>query len=124
MYSVKPSGEIRLPRGDTAMFEVVMKGADFSDDAIALFAIRAGNRTVLSKELGIHDNSVIVYLSNQDTRDLVEGKYQWDIRIVTNPERDENGKIYCNDTSDSVTSIFSGRRCMPELIITEVAVDV
>lgn len=65
----------------------------------------------------------MIRLSNVDTRRLKPGAYRWDIRIVTDPEYNADGTVRCDDASDDVMSVFSGKG-MPTFIVTEVAVHV
>ena len=125
MYSIKGTGEIILPRGDTLLFKVRLKGGEFPEDTVGVFGIcnARGTRTLFAKEFPVRENGVTVFLSNRDTRELSAGTYAWDLRIVTDPERDEDGNVKCDDATDNVISLFSGAG-MPSFTVTEVAVDV
>jgi hypothetical protein len=104
------------------LFNVDIQGGEFPAGTVAVFGVKNAKRTVLSKVFTIVDNRVVVRLTNADTRNLPTGKYNWDIRIVTDPEYDEEGNVRAEDDSDDVISIFSGS--MPLFEIVEVVIDV
>lgn len=110
----------KLSRLETASFRNV-RVADGLAPASA--AAASGYSVQLYKPCTVkRDGSIIVYLSNQETRALAAGDYIWDIRIVTNPEYDEAGNVICEQDSDQVISIFSGAgTAMPKFTVTEVA---
>lgn len=79
--------------------------------------------TALRKNFPVQDgNVIIVALTNAETRALEIGDYRWDVRIVTDPEYDDQGDVKCDDTSDEVLSIFSGGLPMPKFTVTEAIV--
>ena len=123
MVQIDERGNITLPRGDTMTFTLTLENVSFPEGSVAVFAVRNGNETVLSKIFPIdEDNEIVVRVANSDTRDLPLGRYRWDVRLITNPEYDENNHIRAEDEGDDVISLFSGD--MPKFILKEVAVDV
>lgn len=122
MYKLDDNCNITLPKGDTMLFNVDIQGGEFPAGTVAVFGVKNAKRTVLSKVFTIVDNRVVVRLTNADTRNLPTGRYNWDIRIVTDPEYDEEGNVRAEDDSDDVISIFSGS--MPLFEIVEVVIDV
>lgn len=126
----KQTNEIVLPRGDTLAFKINLRGTNFPEDTVALFGVcgadRRGNptTTIFSKAFRVYKNCVYIFLSNQDTRNLRAGGYVWDLRIVTDPEYDEDGNVRCEDISDNVISIFSGSVDLPSFVVKGVAVNV
>lgn len=125
MYRILKNGGITLPRGDTLCMKIDFTGGEFPEGTVVIFGVCSSRdgRTLLSKVFKIVDNSVVIRLSNVDTRKLPVNTYRWDLRIVTDPEYNEDGSVYCNDNSDDVMSLFSGGG-MPPFIVTEVAVHV
>lgn len=123
MVQIDERGNITLPRGDTMTFTLTLENVSFPEGSVAVFAVRNGSETVLSKIFPIdEDNEIVVRVANNDTRDLPLGRYRWDVRLITNPEYDENNHIRAEDEGDDVISLFSGD--MPKFILKEVAVDV
>lgn len=129
MYAIESDNSITLPRGDTLAvdFEIYSgeEPAEFPPGTVALFGVcdSRGNN-VLRKEAELQGSGFTVNFTNRDTRDIRAGEYQWDVRIVTDPERDAQGNVICNDDTDDVVSAFSGADDMPVFRITEVAVNV
>ena len=130
MYSINTeTKEIILPLGDTLAFVVDLKldgePARFPEGTVAIFGVckeRARNvRWLFSRVFPVEDGSVAIYLTNDDTRDMQAGEYNWDLRIVTDPEYDEDGTVRCDDPSDVVTSIFAGSGDLPDFRLKGVA---
>lgn len=78
---------------------------------------------MFNKVFPVEGNGIILYLSNPETRKIPVGEYYWDLRVVTDPEYEEDGSVHCDDMGDNVTSVFSGSG-MPSFEVTEVAVNV
>ena len=122
--------EITLPKGDTLAFRVKLNGPEIPENTVGVLGICSVDRrgepkeTVFAKEFPVRENGVTVFLSNQDTRELAAGTYDWDLRLVTDPEYNEDGSVRCDDASDNVLSIFSGSVGMPAFIVKGVAVHV
>lgn len=125
MFSIKPDGTVTLPRGDTILFRIRLTGGSFPPGTVGVFGIctSSGAIPVFSKVFSLEGDTVTVYLTNAETRQLDAKKYRWDVRIVTDPEYNDDGSVRCDNASDSVLSLFSGMG-MPEFIVTGVAVDV
>lgn len=127
MYELKTDGQLVVPKGDTVILKVNINGRPFPDGTVAVFGVcnAAKSATVLYKTFPVVENCIVVHLTNADTRMLQAGKYRWDIRLVSNPEYDEDGSVRCDDDSDEVLSVFSGNgNGMPVFEVTEVAASV
>lgn len=122
------TGEIILPKGDTAQFRVKLKCKPLPEGTVAVFGIStSGSRreSLLAKAFDVADNEVQVRLTNHDTRELKTGNHVWDLRIVTDPDRDpETGEVRANDPGDNVYSIFSGSSEFPAFRVTPITAEV
>lgn len=105
--------------------EITLYGAEYPEGTVAVFGIstKRDNREMFSKVFPIEDNKVLVFFSNAETKRFVPGEHRWDLRIVTDPEYEEDGSICCEDAGDNVLSVFSGTG-MPAFVVTEVSVHV
>lgn len=123
----RETGAITLPQGDTAQFRVRLTGGELPEGAVAVFGVStSGSRgkRLLTKAFDVAGNEVLVRLTNGDTRGLAVGTHQWDLRVVTDPNRAPDGAVIAPDDGDNVYSIFSGVREMPQFIVKAVAADV
>ena len=124
------TGRITCPIGDTGLFTINLtdaSGGALEDNltGVGIFAV-ADKRlmnTYIAKAVPIVDNSITVHLTNADTRSLTAGTHCWDVRIVTDPEYDNDGNVVCEDDTDEVHSLYSAIG-LPEFIATGVAVHV
>lgn len=123
----RDTGAITLPRGDTMTINVTLRDKELPAGTMAVFGVRTtGNRSrnLLTRAFPVENNQCVIRLSNKDSRELSVGVHCWDLRIVVNPERNEDGSIRCDDESDEVYSVFSGGSAMPGFTVTEVAADI
>ena len=99
------SRKITLPAGDTLDIRVKIKSGEY--DA-ALFAVydRKTGADVVSVPVEIDGNETHIRLANRHTRDVPAGNYKWNIRLVSDAEYGEDGKIIVNDDSDDVLTVF------------------
>lgn len=98
--------EIVLPCGDTLSMRVALNGdADFD---VVIFAIynKDTGEDIFKKPAAIENGEAVIRLTNTDTRDLPEGKYLWQLRIVSDAEYDESGNVIADEDSDNVVSLF------------------
>lgn len=117
------NGNIILPCGATGHFQVdiITNGSlDVENDvAVMAIAMQEGSArrgftytTVHRRDYPIvlNDNgySIVVDIANEDTRDLDPGTYVWNLTIVTDPERDENGQVIVANRVDGVYPLWSG----------------
>lgn len=119
---------IIIPKGDTGIFTMSTQGINYRSGDIAIFAvceIDSENNpvTVLKKEAPIVDDVIVVLLENKDTRDLAPKRYLYDIRLVFDPERDDDGNVIVTDKAANVHSMFS-LYGLPSFVIKEVGVTV
>lgn len=92
---------------------------------MAIFGIstKRDNRELYSKVYPVEDGKVLLFISNAESKRLIPGEHRWDLRIVTDPEFEEDGSVCCEDAGDNVLSVFSGTS-MPAFVVTEVSVHV
>lgn len=104
------TNKITLEPGDTGGFtvEVDWPGVDTSNAALVVGICNRSGEDVVLKSWPIVDGAVAVEFCNHDTRDLEPGNYKWQMRIVTDPEYDEDGNVIAEDCTDKVISVFSG----------------
>lgn len=121
------TGQITIPQGDTAEFVVnIIADGRLPKGTVAVFGVRnasTSNKYLLTKAFDVQDdNSVHVRLTNHDTRELPIASHKWDIRIVTDPNRDpETNEVIAPDDGDNVYSAYSGTRDMPPFVVTDIA---
>ncbi len=123
------TGQITLPQGDTAEFAVkLICGGRLPVGTVGVFGIRnatagsATNKYLLTKAFDVVDNEVHIRLTNHDTRELPIASHKWDLRIVTEPNRDpETNEVIAPDDGDNVYSVYSGTRDMPPFVVTDIA---
>ena len=108
MYDTE-TGNITIPAGDTADINVSIDYKELKDGDTVLFAVfdKYGNGDIVSKVCDIVDGKATIRLCNHDTRDVAPKKYNWQLRIVTDPARDSNGKIVADDCTDNVITVFN-----------------
>ena len=138
MININPETlEITCPSGDTGLFKLKITDTDGNplppmQDAVAVFAVaqvvnnRGAYANVAARPVDIVDNAAVIWLPNSLTKSITPGgTYKWDIRIVINPDLDDNGNVKALDDSDEVHSLFAGRSGgMPTFNVPGVAVDV
>ena len=125
---------LTFPQGDTGMFLLRIKDGNGQQlppiNGVGIFAVckemRNGRFATQSrKAVEIVDNTVTIRLANAVSRTIEPGDYRWDIRIVTDPEIDDDGNVICEDDTDEVHSVYAGRpEGMPKCIVRGAAVDV
>ncbi len=112
-----------IPRGDTGSFSIPALHS-ITDNQVAVFSIfdPLTKTCVLEKEITLTGDAdlITVEIEHKDTVNLQAKKYKWDLRIYTNPERDDDEKIINADEIDSYYSAFS----LPVCEIREVAQNV
>lgn len=118
-YTFDPdTHKIVLPVGDTVNIPVRVRG-----DAIfhaMVFAIydRADGTDLLRVPVEIVDGEAHIRLATKHTRDLEPGKYKWNLRLVTDPEYDENGNIMLQDINDDAMTVFGPENSeIPDIIL-------
>ena len=97
--------KITLPAGDTMDFKIHTNG-DFD---VAIFAVynRTTGQDVVAVPVEIDaDGYANIRLANRHTRDVPAGNYKWNLRLVSDPEFDENGNVVVDEDSDNVLTVF------------------
>ena len=99
-----------IPRGDTGSFSIPILNT-VNNNQVALFSIfdPLTKTCVLEKEIQLNENmdAITVELESKDTVNLPAKRYEWDLCIYTNPEKDPDNKIINADQIDSYYSAFS-----------------
>lgn len=125
--------EIICPSGDTGLLLIRLADGDGQPlpplNGVAVFAVcqktKNSYNMTSSKIVEIVDNTATIHITNQFSRIITPGDYLWDVRIVTDPDYDDDGNVRCDDDTDEVHSLFAGRKDdMPKFTVPGVAVDV
>ncbi len=89
------SKAITLHRGDTGELTVTLSGYDFSNVvARALFSLKRAGVVVKEQVYEIDENNqFVVEFANEDTDYVSPGAYEYDVRVVIDPEFDDDGNI-------------------------------
>ena len=98
-----------IPRGDTGQFSV--PALTSGENTIAVFSIFNQYKRIWTHEYPIQDGMVTIRFEHEDTKDLPIGRYNWDIKIYTNPEYDENGLLINGEEVDSYYAGFTLPEC-------------
>lgn len=103
------TNKISMPPGDTGDLFVDVEW-DTEKETAVVFAIvnRRTGEDMMLKSAEIEGGKAHIRLCNHDTRDLEPGTYNWQLRLVTSPARDEEGNIIADECGDDVISVFSG----------------
>lgn len=93
---------ITISRGDTGAVRFYIDGYDFESADRAIFTLSTGAgvhvMTVVSDEGALADDGMFtVYFRHNDTKDLSEGNYTYDVRIVIHPYYNATGDIVNGD---------------------------
>lgn len=86
------TGRITLHRGDTGTITITFTGYDLNNvNAYALFTAKSGGVETKKECQKIQDNEITVSFTNEDTEALAPGAYEYDVRVIIDPEFDEAG---------------------------------
>ncbi len=108
------TNKITMEPGDTGGFKVEVNWVNFTGEmALVLGVCDSNGDDVLVKSWPIENGAAHVDFCNHDTRDIEPGNYKWQLRIVTNPEYDEDGNVIAKDCEDKVISVFDGDKKPP-----------
>lgn len=111
-FEVNPkTKQISIYAGDTASMTVKVSGYDWQRTDRALFTVKPkdGEKDdeVICREYEIVNNQFVVEFLSEDTNDLdPDVEYEWDIRFIINPIRDEHGDIIQRDAVTTPGSPF------------------
>ena len=140
MRTLDEDYNITCPSGDTGLLHVYL--TDMNDkplpmpiDGVAVFAVcqpiqaSGGFNTINYMEIEIVDNIAIVNIDYDFSSKLTPNKpqqsYYWDIRVVTNPEFDGDGKLIYPGSGSEVHSVYAGQPGgMHKYLVPGVATDV
>ena len=102
------TNEIKMAAGDTATIMIEINWEKLSAGDVILFAVFDPNMSgdMLCKAVEIVSGKASVRLCNHDTRDIEPGNYNWNLRVVTSPARDENGNVCVDECTDEVVTVF------------------
>ena len=100
------TAEIEMYCGDTGTLPIYVEWNAMPDDTVLLFTVFDANDDLIKRPIELIDGVGKIRLCNSDTRDLDPGSYNWQLRIVTGAEFDEQGNIVANDCADDVHSWF------------------
>jgi hypothetical protein len=108
--------KVTISAGDTMDLGVRTNG---KYDAV-IFAVydRAAKQDLLTVPAQIEGGTAHIRLANRHTRDLPEGRYKWNLRMVSDPEYDENGNVIADEDSDNVMTVFGPENAdIPDFVI-------
>jgi hypothetical protein len=99
---------ILMACGDTANIRVKVQWYNLGAGDVLLFAVfdRDAKTDVLCKPVPIEQGWANVRLCNHDTRDIPPGRYRWNLRIVTDPVFDDDGKVRVDACTSDVVTVF------------------
>ncbi len=106
---------IHIPRGDTGFISLPNFVPYEQDGSIAIFFVydKEQRKTVLTKKTSAEDEVLTFSFSPEDTSDLEEKAYLWDVKIYKRPTYNEEGELSGADQIDSVYAAFE----LPEFIV-------
>lgn len=120
-FEIDANKTITLPAGDDAEFSFSglegLVSLDAGDKALFVVFDKSSNTSIFKRSFDIVDGTAVIRLTNADTRVFAPGAYTWNLRVITDPELDEDGNIICADADDHVRTLFNAR--MPKFIVTE-----
>lgn len=96
---------IVLPVGDTMDFAINVTSDAYHAIVFAIYD-RADGTDLLRVPAEIVDGAAHIRLATEHTRDLEPGKYKWNLRLVEDPARDDEGNIIADDEQDDVLTVF------------------
>lgn len=89
---------IEISVGDTGAVEFPVTGYTFSSDDRAVFTVRTNSGTeMIETEHELTSGTFTQYFHNSDTDGYSAGDYNWDVRFVINPYRNQSGRIVDGD---------------------------
>ena len=117
-YTFDPdTHKIVLPVGDTMDFVINVTSDAYHAIVFAIYN-RADGTDLLRVPAEIVDGAAHIRLATEHTRDLEPGKYKWNLRLVTNPEYDENGNIMLQDITDDAMTVFGPENSeIPDIVL-------
>lgn len=100
--------QLTLPCGDTYDMWIEIDWPALVAGDVILFAIydKSTGNDVLVKTTEIVNGKAHIRLCNKDTRDIEPGSYRWNLRVVTDPVRDDDGNVRVDECTDNVITVF------------------
>jgi len=130
----KETYQITCPTGDTGQFTLSLTDIegnplDHEIEGVAVFAVCQQINNVYvnirQKAVELVNNMATIVITPGFSRGIPSGEYFWDIRIVTDPGKDEEGNIITDERTDEVHSLFAARKGgLPRYRALAVAVDI
>lgn len=114
MIRLGPQRRLTIPRGDTGSFSVPVQ-IDSQKATLFRFSIFNNGKVILSQDIAVENNNLIINFTHEDTKNLPLGHYYWDIKAYVNPVfNTENTKLV---SVDEVHSYYAAYK-LPECEIT------
>lgn len=108
---------ITISAGDTMDFSVNVSGKSYDAAVFAVYDPDTGD-DVVTVPAELAENQCKIRLAARHTMDVPAGKYKWNIRLVSNPEKDEDGNIVLNDDTDNSLTVFGPEKNeIPDFIV-------
>ena len=91
----KNTNRITCPRGNNGAFNIDVTGIELSEGDVVEFYVRdpAKPGKLFSQVQQIEDGDCAISFDSAVTTLLPPGRYKWNLRIVTAPEFDADGKL-------------------------------
>ena len=100
-----------IPRGDTGSFTIPMLENVSKANTIAIFSIFNMQEIIYQQRQPVTEDTITFTLEYKDTKDLRIGKYNWDVKIYTNPEYNKNNELINGDEVHSYYAAFKLPEC-------------
>lgn len=115
---------ITISAGDTMDFSVRVSGENFDAAVFAVYDPDTGD-DIVTVPAELSENQCKIRLATRHTRDVPGGKYKWNIRLVSNPEKDAEGNIVLNDDTDNSLTVFGPeKRNIPDFVVRRTGANV
>ena len=97
-----------IPRGDTGTFTLpLLPGSERGDVAVFSIYDPLKREVLLRKETNVISESITFIFNHDDTAAIEPSdRYEWDVRIYHEPDRDEDGNIVSGKVINSYYSAF------------------
>ena len=103
---------IIIPKGDTGLFTVNIFDSYVNEETdMAVFAVWRKNQIneqpLIKKVLPIIDGAVVILITEDDTKDIRGGDYNWDVMLFKNIKG--SGEL---EEDESISNVFSERHSL------------
>lgn len=108
---------IHIPRGDTGLISLPNVAPYEQDGSIAILFVydESQRKAVLTKQTSAEDENLMFSFAPEDTANLEEKTYLWDVKIYKRPTYDEDGNLAGADQIDSIYAAYE----LPEFIVEQ-----